>query len=35
MRMNLWDGSDHPGRLASQPERIGDDVVMLRYVATP
>lgn len=35
MRMNLWDEADHPGRLASQPERIGDDVISLRYVAAP
>lgn len=32
-RMNLWDEVDHPGRLVSQPKRVGDDVISLSYVA--
>jgi hypothetical protein len=32
-RMNLWDDADHPGRLASEPKRVGDDVISMEYVA--
>jgi hypothetical protein len=35
IRMNLWDDPTRPGRLASLPERVGDDVIHMSYVKAP
>jgi hypothetical protein len=35
IRMNMWDDVAHPGRLASQPGRIGEDVLEMSYVTAP
>jgi len=35
IQMSLWDDATSPGRHASLPERVGDDVVHMSYVETP
>lgn len=35
IKMNLWDDDLHPGRLASKPERVGDDAIQMTYVDSP